>query len=104
MEQQYEIECVRCGETTLECLTEEEVRVTSDGIGPVYRPCGRCGKVTGWIKATSKHAEAEERGSAQQPVTNAQTVKSLVPRGEERLATSSERDEVNARLRRPDGL
>ena|ERR1051326_5748710 len=99
-QQQYEIECGRCGETRLECLTEEEARVTSDGIGPAYRNCERCGKVTGWIKAGSKHAERKEAGSG----AGAQTAGKLVPCGEERIATSSERDEVNAKLRRPDGL
>ena len=101
MEQrQYEIECVRCGETKLEFLTEAEARVTSDGIGPAYRHCERCGKVTGWIKARSTQAEREEAGSG----VSAQAAGMLVPRGEERMATSSERDEVNAILRSSDGL
>lgn len=92
--QQYEIECGRCGETSLEFLTETEAMTTSDGIGPAYRPCARCGKVTGWIQARSKRAERAETGS----VANAETAEKLVPCGQERMATSSERDEVNALL------
>jgi len=100
MEQQHEIECVRCGETKLEFLTEEEAKVTSDGIGPAYRHCERCGKVTGWIQARSKYAEREEAGSGRSD----QFAGKMIPSGEERIATSSERDEVNAILRGPDGL
>src|SRR5438105_7269468 len=98
--QQYDIECGRCGEISWGVLTEEEVRVTSDGIGPAYRYCEQCGKVTGWIKAKPQRAEREETGSD----ASAQSAEKLVPCGEERIATSSERDEVNARLHRPDGL
>lgn len=99
-QQQYEIECGRCGETKLEFLTEEEAKVTSEGIGPAYRHCERCGKITGWIKARTKHAAREEAGAGRSD----QSVGKMVPYGEERIATSSERAEVNAILRRPDVL
>lgn len=104
MEQQRQaIECGRCGETRLECLTEEEVRVISDGVGPAYRPCERCGKVTGWIEARSECAGVAETGLDLAPrrLASVQTSERLIPRGQERMATPSECDEVDAMLHRP---
>jgi hypothetical protein len=104
--QQYQIECGRCGETRLEFLTEQEARVVSDAIGPAYRQCERCGKVTGWIEARSQCAGAEETRveAAYQPSANAQTAERPVPRGQERVATQCEREQVKAMLQRSDGL
>ncbi len=65
-------------------------------IGPAYRQCERCGKVTGWIKARSK--PAAETGLAQRPLVSTQVAERLVPRGQERMVTPSERDEVNSIL------
>jgi hypothetical protein len=104
--QQYEIACGRCGEIRLEFLTEREGRVTSDGIGPAYRPCERCRKVTGWIKARSRRTPAAEAGldMAQRPLSSTQNAERLVPSGQERIPTSSESDEANSILQSSDGL
>jgi hypothetical protein len=101
MEQQRcEIECGRCGETRLEFLSEEERRVTSEGSERVYRPCERCRKVTGWSKTRSQRAAEIGPVMALRPMV----AKRLVPRGQERMATTSERDEVNSLLHRSDRL
>jgi|GEM_PF-2676203 len=103
---QYEIECGRCGETRLEFLTEGEARAIADGVGPAYRPCERCGKMTGWIEARGKRASIEgtrNYPTAQQSARN-QAAEGSVPRGQERMATQSERDEVDEMLRRPEAV
>ena len=104
--QPYEIECGRCGETRLEFLTEGEARDISDGVGPAYRQCERCGKVTGWIEASAKHAATGEMKQClrQRPPASGQPAEGLVSRGQERMATQSERDRVDAMLHRPHGL
>lgn len=101
---QYEIECGRCGETRLEVLTEAEARAIGDGIGPASRQCERCGKTTGWIKARRKSASTDEavRRSTHRESAVGPSAERLVQRGQERMATQSERDEVAAILHRPD--
>src|SRR2546425_919172 len=96
--EQYEIECGRCRATRLEFLTEVEARAISDGIGPVYRQCERCGRMTGWIAARVERAETQP-GMTRRPSASGQIAERLIPRGQERMATQSECDEVNAMLR-----
>ena len=96
--QKLQIECGRCGETSLETLTEEEAKTIQDGIGPVYRHCDHCEKTTGWIESAAKPDSPEE---VKQDMTVARPTggrgnDGLVAHGQERLATVSERDEVNA--------
>ncbi|MCI0487366.1 MAG: hypothetical protein L0229_12295 [Blastocatellia bacterium] len=57
---QYEIECGRCGATKQESVTEGEAKGITDRTAPVYRPCERCGKTTGWIESRSDPALAKE--------------------------------------------
>ncbi len=102
--QQYEIECGRCGETRLEFLSEQDIRLINEGTGPVYRECEKCGKTTGWIKAaaapdlTSRTTLAvvnprSASGQDQEPRT---------PSGQERMASRSERREVTKLMHRPE--
>jgi hypothetical protein len=84
--EQYEIECGRCGETRLELLSADEARLICDATGPVWQQCAHCGRMTGWIRAT--------HGTGADEVNR----KRLTPRGQERVATESERDEVTRML------
>ena len=94
---QYDIECGRCGEVGVGVLTAEEARAVSDCTGPAYRQCGRCGKMTGWIAARSRGAVAEE--ARQTPIrATGRADENVVPSGQERMATQTERDEVDAML------
>jgi len=54
--QKLQIECGRCGETMSDTLTEEEATTLKDGIGPVYRHCDNCEKMTGWIETAAEHS------------------------------------------------
>jgi hypothetical protein len=104
--QKLQIECGRCGNTMSETLTEEEARTLKDGVGPVYRHCDKCERTTGWIEAAAKHGAAEE--AKQHPVGARSTSGSgddrPVAHGQERLATASERDEVDAMLDEPNSV
>src|SRR5262245_18944326 len=102
--QKLQIECGRCGEAILETLTEEEANTIKDGIGPIYRHCDRCEKTTGWIEAAAKRNSTEEvkQDMAGARPTIGQGNDGLVAHGQERLATASERDEVNAMRYDPD--
>ena len=103
-DQEFQIECGRCGKTMSEILTEVEARTIRDGIGPVYRHCDRCEKTTGWIEAAAERDATE--GTPQHPAAARSTSGSsndrTVAHGHERLATASERDEVIAMLYKPD--
>lgn len=99
-----QIECGRCGETMSEILTEEEVKTVKDGVGPVYRHCGHCKKTTGWIEAA---AERDATGRAKQHPSGARSISGSsnerpVAHGQERLATETERDEINDMVYKPD--
>jgi endogenous inhibitor of DNA gyrase (YacG/DUF329 family) len=99
-DQKLQIECGRCGKTMSEILTEAEARTIRDGIGPVYRHCDRCEKTTGWIEAAAERDATE--AAKQHPVAARSTSQSNndrpIAHGHERLATTSERDEVDAML------
>ena len=99
-DQKLQIECGRCGKTMSEILTEAEARTIRDGIGPVYRHCDRCEKTTGWIEAAAERDATE--GAKQYPAAAQSTSRSSndrsVAHGQERLATASERDEIDAML------
>jgi len=102
-DQKHQIECGRCGETMLEALTQEEVRTIKDGTGPVYRQCDRCERTTGWIEAAARRNATVE---AKRHATGARSTSGWssdrpVAHGRERLATASERDEVDALLYTP---
>jgi hypothetical protein len=60
-EQRWAIECARCGAIKLERVTEAEAKGMTDGTGPIYKPCERCEKTTGWIKAKEQSALAKEK-------------------------------------------
>src|SRR5687767_10317054 len=104
-DQKLQIECGRCGKTMPGLLTEVEARTIRDGVGPVYRYCDRCEKTTGWIEAAAIRDETE---MALQPPPYMDESRSTsgssnhwpnarpIAHGHERLATTSERDEVNA--------
>jgi len=89
-----------------ETLTEEEARTLKDGIGPVYWHCDNCEKTTGWIETAAKQSATEE--AKQHPVgarsTSGSSNDGPVAHGQERLATASERDEVDAMLYEPDAV
>ncbi len=100
--QKLQIECGRCGFSRSEILTGEEARILKDGIGPVYRQCDKCEKTTGWIETAVKHTTDAAK---QQPV-GAQSKSGSnkdrpVAHGQERLATATERDEIDAMLDEP---
>src|SRR4030095_4157782 len=90
----------RCGKTRSEILTAEEAKTLTDGFGPVYRRCDHCEKTTEWIEAVAERDAAE--GAKEHPSGARSTYRSSndrpVAQGQERLATESERDEVNAML------
>jgi|SRR5215471_11243670 len=101
--QKLQIECGRCGETMWETLTEKEARTIKDGIGPVYRHCDHCEKTTGWIEAADKRSATEE--AKQHPAdvrsTSGSSNDRTIAHGQERLATASESDELDAMLYEP---
>jgi hypothetical protein len=98
--QKLQIECGRCGKTRSEILTEVEARTIRDAIGPVYRYCDRCEKTTGWIEDAPRRDATEE--APQHPAATLSTSWSSNDRpvadGQERLATASERDEMETML------
>jgi hypothetical protein len=104
--QKLQIECGRCGKTMSEILTEVEAGTIRDGVGPVYRHCDRCEKTTGWIEAPSESAATEV--AKQHPAAARSTSRSSndrpVAHGQERLATASERDEMQAILHDRDSV
>lgn len=104
--QPYEIECSRCGETGLELLAEAEARGIRDGIAPVFKQCQRCGEMTGWVEARGGWASTGEVNNRPmpQPSAGGRAAGQLVPHGQERMATQSERDEVNEVLRRSEAV
>jgi len=105
-DRKLQIECGRCGKTMSEILTEVEARTIRDGIGPVYRHCDRCEKTTGWIEAAAERDATE--GAPQHPAAARSTSRSSYDRpvahGQERLATTSERDEMEAMLYEHDAV
>jgi hypothetical protein len=105
-DQKLQIECGRCGKTMSEILTEAEARTIRDGIGPVYRHCDRCEKTTGWIEAAAERDVTER--AKQRPAASRSTSRSSndrpVAQGQERLATTSERDEMEAMLSEHDAV
>jgi hypothetical protein len=105
-DRKLQIECGRCGKTMSEILTEAEARTIRDGIGPAYRHCDRCEKTTGWIEAA---AERDATEGAPQHAAAARSIswssnERPVAHGEERLATTSERDEMEAMLYEHDAI
>ena len=105
-DRKLQIECGRCGKTMSEILTEVEARTIRDGIGPVYRHCDCCEKTTGWIEAAAERDATE--GAPQHPAAARSTSRSSYDRpvahGQERLATTSERDEMEAMLYEHDAV
>jgi len=102
--QNLQIECGRCGEAMSEILTEEEAKTIKDGVGPVYRHCDHCEKTTGWIEAV---AECDATEGAKQHSSGARSTSRSsndrpVAHGQERMATESERDEINDMVYKPD--
>jgi hypothetical protein len=96
--QQRMIECGRCGETRQEFLTQEEMEKLNDAIGPIYRQCGRCERMTGWIgSARPSVATKEPRpGPLQNRPVNGLAAEGQPRNGQKRMATQAERDEVNS--------
>jgi hypothetical protein len=102
--QKFKIECGRCGETMSETLTEEEARTIRHAVGPVYRNCVRCERTTGWIEAAARRNAKEKlkrRAAVARPLSESSNDRP-VAHGQERLATVSERNEVDAMLCKPD--
>jgi hypothetical protein len=95
----FAIECVRCGETRLELLTEAEERTLNDGVGPVYRQCEQCEKTTGWVKGRGSLESELAYLPLGQSVSNL-TASQPVPSGQERMANQSELDEMEDLLQR----
>ena len=104
--QKLQIECGRCGKTMSEILTEAEARTIRDGIGPVYRHCDRCEKTTGWIEAATERdaIEGAPQHTAAARSTSWTSNDRSVAQGQERLATTSERDEMEAMLYEHDAV
>jgi hypothetical protein len=100
--QQDEIECGRCGEIRLEILSEKDLRLITEGTGPVYRECEKCGKTTGWIKATAGTDLTSRTNSAVVNPQSASDPAQRTPAGQERMASRSERREVNKLTLRPE--
>ena len=105
-DQKLKIECGRCGKTMSDILTEAEARTIRDGVGTVYRHCDRCEKTTGWIEAAAERDVTE--GAKQHQTAARSTSRSSndrpVAQGQERLATTSERDEMEAMLSEHDAV
>jgi len=87
--QHHKIECVRCGETRMEFLSEDEVGMLIDAVGPIYRQCNGCERTTGWISSTKSLTVSVQ--SSNDPAVDNQPIK-----GQERMATQAERDKVNS--------
>jgi hypothetical protein len=96
--QQQTIECVRCGLTREDLLTEEESEKLTAAVGPIHRHCAQCGTMTGWIssrrspggtKKSPPHPSPTQTGGGSS--TDGPTLK-----GQERMATQAERDHVNS--------
>ena len=92
----FAIECVRCVETRLELLTEVELLSISDGIGPVYRYCAQCDRMTGWAAGlgilNANLSDPSRPGFGW-------NIKRPVPAGQERLARQAEIDDIGKRMR-----
>ena len=96
--QQQTIECVRCGLTREDLLTEEESEKLTAAVGPIHRHCAQCGTMTGWI--SSRRSSGVTKKSPSLPLIN-QTgggggIESPTLTGQERMATQAERDHVNS--------
>ncbi len=59
MNRQFKIECGRCGATKTESVTKQEAQGITDRLGPVYRPCQQCEKITGWILAKDQSGKPD---------------------------------------------
>ncbi len=99
--QEYEIECGRCGETRCESLSEDDARLINEGTGPVYYECERCGKMTGWMKATKPGPQKSEENhlTTQSQSPGSQVQEPQILNGQERMASRPERHQVNELLR-----
>ena len=99
-DRKLQIECGRCGKTMSGILTEAEARTIRDGIGPAYRHCDRCEKTTGWIEAAAERdaTKVAPQHPAAARSTSGSSNERPVAHGQERLATKSERDEMQAML------
>ncbi|MDX2030444.1 MAG: hypothetical protein SF339_07235 [Blastocatellia bacterium] len=86
--QKQTIECGRCGESRQEALTEAEVAVIRDAIGPIYRQCDRCEKTTGWIGGAPAPARSRKTPAPQR-----------LQKEQKRMATQAERDTVDSMVR-----
>ena len=99
-DQKLQIECGRCGKSMSEILTGVEARTIGDGATLLYRHCDRCEKTTGWIEAAAERdaTEGAPQHSAAARSTSWSSNERPVAHGQERLATTSERDEMDAML------
>lgn len=94
--QQQRIECVLCGETRCEQLSEEESEKIAVPTSSIYRQCGVCGKMTSWI--SSRLSAAKDLSSRRTGNLSLNNIleDSHPQTGHERMATQAERDKVNS--------
>jgi hypothetical protein len=93
-DRKLQIECGRCGKTMSEILTEVEARTIRDGIGPAYRQAAAERDATEGAPQHPTAARSTSGASNEGPVAH----------GQERLATPSERDEMEAMLYEHDAV
>ena len=96
--QQQTIECVRCGMTREDLLTEEEAERLTAAIGPIYRDCRQCEKTTGWVSSAPSPVAAKELPwhQSQPQIEGGKSIGSQTIKGQERMATQAERDTVDS--------
>ena len=96
--QQQTLECVRCGVTREDLLTEEEAERLNSATGPVYRDCAQCEKTTGWISSARSPVAAKELSwhQSQPQIGGGKSIGGQTIKGQERMATQAERDTVDS--------
>ena len=93
---QQALECSECGEVRLELLTEEDAAMLQDIDGAIYRTCVRCGKNTGWVGAICLPDQANDTFANSLNHQNVRIDDNHIVKGQERMATQAERDNVNS--------
>jgi hypothetical protein len=90
-----QIECGKCGGTRSEILTEKDATMLKDRTGPIYRRCPHCDRTTRWIEAGDPPVDTQPSPSLSSEKRGWKN-ESPVMAGQERIATASEREKMDA--------
>ena len=95
---QQALGCSECGEIRLELLTEEDAATLQDIAGTINRACVRCGKSTGW--GVTDYLPVQAKNTLPRPLQvqleSVRIADDHIIKGQERMATQAERDNVNS--------